>query len=160
MIVSVQAVVAELESLTDESAAYLNRETGELYRVGPEEANAAAEDADPDDIPGWLLEEVPKIRAVLASEEWLPLPSKFDIDEWSIMDHFTHTIDDAQIQKELRNAIRGRGAFRLFKEVLHRRGIQESWYRYREDALAQIASDWLEGHGLAYTRGDAEGEAR
>jgi len=36
--------------------------------------------------------------------------------------------------------------------TVHRRGILESWYGYRDEALARIAIDWLDEQGIAYAR--------
>lgn len=77
--VLLNGVIEELEALTDESVAYLNRETGELYALGEEEAGLVEDDVDPEGLPGWLVDEVPKIREVLESADWLALPTRFDI---------------------------------------------------------------------------------
>lgn len=151
-IVSLRRVVDELDALMDECTAYLNRQTGELYALQDEEAGAIEDDADPEDLPEWLCDEVPKIREVLESGDWLPLPTKFDIHEWAIMDAFARSIDDSELQDELLGAIRGRGAFRYFKDTVHRHGIQDDWYGFRTAALERIAADWLDGHGISYTR--------
>ena len=148
--VSLHEVVEELEALGEESAAYLNRETGELYSIRDEEASVFEDGVDPDDVPEWLDDELPKIREVLESEDWLSLPTRFDIHEWAIMDGFARSIDDTDLRDELLTAIRGRGAFRCFKDAVHRRGIHEDWYRHRTATLGRIAADWLDGHGVAY----------
>ena len=148
--VSLHEVVEELEALGEESAAYLNRETGELYSIRDEEASVFEDGVDPDDVPEWLDDELPKIREVLESEDWLTLPTRFDIHEWAIMDGFARSIDDTDLRDELLTAIRGRGAFRCFKDAVHRRGIHEDWYRHRTATLGRIAADWLDGHGVAY----------
>ena len=148
--VSLHEVVEELEALGEESAAYLNRETGELYSIRDEEASVFEDGVDPDDVPEWLDDELPKIREVLESEDWLSLPTRFDIHEWAIMDGFARSIDDTDLRDELLTAIRGRGAFRCFRDAVHRRGIHEDWYRHRTATLGRIAADWLDGHGVAY----------
>lgn len=148
--VSLHGVVEELEALTDESTAYLNRETGELYSIRDEEASLVEDDVDPDDMPEWLGDELPKIREVLESEDWLSLPTGFDIHEWAIMDAFARSIDDAELRDELLIAIRGRGAFRSFKDAVHRRGIHEDWYCHRTATFGRIAVEWLDEHGVAY----------
>lgn len=148
--VSLKLVVEELDALTDETSAYLNRETGELYALG-EEVAALVEDAvDPAELPGWLVDEAPKIREVLESEDWLPLPTRFDIHEWAIMDGFARSIADADVRDELLTAIRGRGAFRWFKDAVHRHGILQDWHVHRAAALGRIAAAWLEDHGVEY----------
>ena len=150
--VSLRRVVDELEVLMDDCTAYLNRQTGEFYALQDDEAGLVEDGASLEDSPAWRRDEIPRIHEVLESEDWLPLPTTFDIHEWAIMDEFARSIDDSDLQGELLNAIRGAGAFRCFKDAIHRRGIHESWYRYRAAALGQIAIGWLDEHGISYTR--------
>ncbi|MDO9108376.1 MAG: UPF0158 family protein [Coriobacteriia bacterium] len=148
--VSLRRVVEEFDALTDETSAYLNRETGELYALGDEEAGLVEDGIDPVELPEWLIDEVPKIREVLESEDWLALPTRFDIHEWAIMDDFARSIDDADLRNELLTAIRGRGAFRWFKDAVQRHEIHQDWYDHRAAALTQFAIDWLDEHGVDY----------
>jgi hypothetical protein len=150
--VSLREVVDELESLMDESTLYLNRDTGELYPLGDEEARLVEDGAEAEDLPEWLQDELPKIRRVLTAERWLSLPTRFDIHERAIMDEFARASDDPGVRDELFTAIHGRGAFRAFKDAVHRRELQESWYRYRASAVARIAMAWLDEHDIAYIR--------
>ena len=148
--VSLKLVVEELDALTDETSAYLNRVTGELYALGDVEAGLIEDGVDVSELPEWLADEVPKIREVLDSAEWLALPTRFDIHEWAIMDGFAHSLADSDVRDELLTAVRGKGAFRWFKDAVHRHGIQQDWYDHRAAALGRIAADWLEGHGVEY----------
>ncbi|MCX6372158.1 MAG: UPF0158 family protein [Actinobacteria bacterium] len=157
--VSLRRVVEELEAQTDSITAYLNRETGDLYTIQEEEAGLAEDGADLENLPDWQRDEVAEIREVLESEDWLPLPTSFDIHEWAIMDEFSRSIDDPDLRGELQNAIRGAGAFRCFKDSLRRRGIHESWYSYRTAAFGQIAAEWLDGHGISYIRDEGAANA-
>jgi len=150
--VSLRKVVDELEAQTDGCTAYLNRETGDLCTITEEEAGLVEDGADLDELPDWQRDDVAMVREVLESEKWLALPTSFDIHEWAIMDDFSRSIDDPDLRGELLSAIRGAGAFRCFRDAIHRRGIHESWYSYRTAALGQIAADWLDGHGISYTR--------
>jgi hypothetical protein len=59
--------------------------------------------------------------------------------------------DDDQ-RDELLDAIRGRGAFRRFKDAIHRFGIADEWYRFREEAFEEIAADFLEVNGIKFRR--------
>jgi hypothetical protein len=157
--VSLRRVVDELEVLMDGCTAYLNRETGDLYTLQDEEAGLVEDGANLEDLPEWQRDEVPMIREVLESEDWLPLPTRFDIHEWAIMDEFARSIDDSDLRDELLDAIRGAGAFRNFKDAIHRRGIHESWHSYRTTALGQIAVDWLDEHGISYTHDEGAAPA-
>ncbi len=151
VIIALRKVVDEIDALMDESTAYLNRQTGELYTLQHEDAELGEDDVDVEDLPDWQRDQIPVIRDILGSEDWLPLPTKFDIHEWAIMDEFSRSIDDPELRDELQNAIRGAGAFRYFKDTIHRRGIHEHWYRYRTAALDRIVIDWLDEHEIVYT---------
>ncbi|MEN6446654.1 MAG: UPF0158 family protein, partial [Syntrophaceae bacterium] len=48
----------------------------------------------------------------------------------------------------------GRGAFRRFKDSIHRRGIEKDWYQYRDERLEEIIIDWLEAKEIPFIRGD------
>ena len=67
------------------------------------------------------------------------------------MERFCLSVDDEDMRDDLCNAIRGRGAFRSFKDKIHEYGIAEDWYQYRDAALRDIAVTWCEAHGIAYT---------
>jgi hypothetical protein len=80
------------------------------------------------------------------------VPTSFDIHEWAIMDELSRAIEDPYLSDEVLDAIRGAGASRCFRDAIHRNGIQESWYGFKTAALAEVAADWLDRHGVAYTR--------
>jgi hypothetical protein len=150
--VSLQAVVDELDALMEGCVAYLNAKTGELISLLEDDRMLAEEEVDPEeDTPKWQQEALPKIREVLEAEDYIELPSKFDIHEYAIMANFCCSIDDPRLRGELLNAIRGRGAFSQFKSVIHSRKIQNAWYALKQAALERIAIDWLEDHSIAYT---------
>ena len=151
MIVSLRQVVEELTALPDEATLYLDRETGELYALGDEEAGLV-EDGRTDELPDWLAGELPRIREVLAAERWLTLPTRFEVHEWAIMDGFARSYADTALGEELAAAIHGRGAFRAFKDTVHRHRVEREWYRFRDTAVADIAAAWLDEHGIAYAR--------
>lgn len=150
--VSLQAVVDEMDLLGDEMVAYINKQSGELYTVSDEEAGYIEEgEEDSEFIPDWQKEMLPKAKEVLESDDFVPLPDKFEIHEYKIMERFCLSRESDNLREELLSAIRGRGAFRYFKDQIHRRGIQDDWYGYRNDALKSVAADFLEMEGIPYT---------
>ncbi|MGD9163869.1 MAG: UPF0158 family protein [Chromatiales bacterium] len=149
--VSLKAVVEEMDVFGDEMTAYINRKTGELFTLDDEVARYVEEGEEESDfIPDWQQEILPKVKEVMESDDFVPLPDKFEIHEYSIMERFCHAAEDDDLRDTLLNAIRGRGAFRHFKDAIQRQGIQDSWYSYRNDALKRIAADFLEGEGIAF----------
>jgi hypothetical protein len=152
VIVSLSDVIEQMDLMTDEATAYINRKTGELIALTDEELALAEDPDETADAPQWQKDLLPKAREVLASEDFIPLPSKFEIHEWSIMERFARSLTDAAVSDELGAALHGRGAFRRFKDTMQRLGIVDAWYRFRDAALEEIAVEFLETHGIAYNR--------
>jgi hypothetical protein len=152
VIVSIQDVVDEMDVPSDEHSAFLNRHTGELATLSREELSAAEEDDDIDDYPEWQREMIIKAKEVIDSDDYLPLPSKFDIHEYHIMEEFCCSMVDDEIREGLLGKIRGQGAFRRFKDAIHMNGIEEDWYSFRQEALEKIAIDWLEANKIPYAK--------
>ena len=150
--VSLSAVAAEMDLPNDDWTAYINRRTGELVTVTDEEARAVEDAAGDDDLPDWQAEHLPKVREVLASDDFLPLPSRFDINEYRIMERFCHQVTDARVRDDLVRAIQGSGAFGRFKTLAQHCGVIDEWHSFRDRALEEIAAEWLEANGIGYTR--------
>jgi len=149
-VISLSEIISALEAASDECSSYLDPETGEIILV-TEEERALAEDQCWDEAPAWQLEMMPKIRAALEGDRWLELPDRFDIHEWSIMERFSRAQNIERIRSELLSAIHGAGAFRIFRSAIRRLGLEQSWYQFRDEALAEIARNWLEEHKLQYS---------
>jgi len=151
LVVKLQDVVDEMDTLSDELHAYLNKQTGELVTVSSEELQAAEEEDTIESYSGWQRAAIQKAQEILDSDDYLPLPNKFDTHEYSIMERFCIEIEDAELSYELLFQIRGSGAFKRFKYAIQRYNVTEDWYRYRQKALEKIAIDWLETNSISYT---------
>ena len=55
------------------------------------------------------------------------------------MERFCYAVDDEEMRDDLFNAIQGSGAFRRFKDSIHKHGVADDWYKHRDDALKEIA---------------------
>jgi hypothetical protein len=150
--VSLRAVAAEMDLPNDAWTAYINRRTGELITVTDEESRAVENGDDADDLPDWQAEHLPKVREALASDDFLPLPSKFDIHEYSIMRRFCEQVADTKARDDLLRAIKGSGAFGRFKVLAGHCGMIDEWYAFRDRKVEDIAAEWLEANGIAYAR--------
>jgi hypothetical protein len=156
--VKLQDVVEHLDMLNDESAAYLNKRTGELYWLTEDEllgSEEVDEDEDEDelvDLPDWQREARLKAKEVTESDDWLELPGKFEIHEYNLMEEFCRSIEDEEHSKRMLQQIRGSGAFRRFRGAIAGIGLEQAWYQFRASALERIAVDWLDEHQIAYSR--------
>lgn len=157
--VSVREVASEMDLQNDEARAYLNRSTGELITIIDEHVRLVERGYDPDAVPEWMQETLPKVQEVLESEEFLALPSPWDIHEWKIMERFCYTVGDEDHREQLLHAIRGRGAFRHFRNTSTRLGLRQDWYAFRDAALEEIAVEWLEAHEIPYVTEEGEATA-
>lgn len=144
--VSLDSIVDNLEMMGDGVIGYISTKTGHTVIVTDEMEMML----DSDDPPEWFKEVIPEIRLALDSEEYIPLPDSFEIHEYAIMERFCLGVQDEKLRSKLLAAIRGRGAFRRFKGVIYHGDIEQNWYDYRDNALAQIAKDFLDAHKIPY----------
>lgn len=145
--VSLDEVVGQLEILGDETAIYVNRRTGDIEMVFLPDLNIVEEGREEEDELEWGEESIPVLRSIAKTEDWFCLPDKFDIHEWEVMKRFAES-RPPDLATELRHAIHGSGAFRMFKDLIHRRGVTDAWYEFKRKALEQIAAEALESEGI------------
>ena len=159
VMVQIQAVMDAID-LPEEWEALLDPETGEILVVTEEEREVledeGVEDEEALEMPDWEKESIGKLRELLNSGRALALPDKFDFHEWDVMKRFATSVEDPDESIELLDAIHGTGAFRMFRETTTRLGLRERWFEYRDQALREMAREWLEEHGIEYTE---EGQA-
>ena len=149
VVLALRDIVDAIESQSNEGEAYLDPETGEIVQVSEDERALVEQGCSHDDLPAWQRELIPKVREALESDRFLALPDRFEVHEWAIMERFSQEQNERAC-KVLLGAIHGSGAFRHFRGAVERLGLLDAWYRYREEAIVQIARDWLEEHKLAY----------
>jgi len=145
-----QDIVDALEIQFDESPSFLDRETGQVETVSSELLSAAEEGEDDEDADE-ADEEWELAKLIVSSRDrFLRLPTKFDVHEWAIMEEFSQSVKSAGIREDLLHAIHGAGAFRNFKYLVRRHGIDKSWFAFRTEALRQIGLDWCEENKIAW----------
>ena len=149
--VKLSAIIEGMDFQSDEGRSYLNTATGEVVSNTDEELRAAEHDAPLEDFPEWQHDAMRIARDIVETDHYLPLPNRFEMHEYQIMERFCLSVKDADIRGDLCDIIRGRGAFRRFKDRVQVYGMAEEWYRYRDAALREIAVAWCEAHGIAYT---------
>ena len=145
-------IIMGMESQMDESTWYLDKNAGEVIAFSDQEIQAAEDDEPLEDYPEWEREIIQKARKFVydIDAEFIELPTQFDIHEYRIMENFCYSVEDVDISNSLGRAIRGSGAFRRFKDGIYRFGIQDDWYRYRDEAFKKMAIEWCEDHDVQY----------
>src|SRR5438093_1206865 len=143
--VKLKDLIEGLEFLTEEGSSSLNTTTGEVVYVTTEELQAAEEEQPLEDFPAWQHDAIRIAGEIRETDHYLPLPDRFEINEYRMMERFCLSVDDDDLRDDLCDAIRGRGAFRRFKDRVHAYGMAEEWYRYRDNALRGMA--WCEARG-------------
>ncbi|MDP3047012.1 MAG: UPF0158 family protein [Chloroflexota bacterium] len=151
VVVSLRDFVDEMQMLSDESHAYLNKVTGEIISITNDDFATVESGDDWSEDADLEQEFFQKVEKVLSSDDYLELPSKFDIHEYEIMERFCLSIPNEKVSDVLLDRIRGSGAFRRFKDTIYRYGIEKDWFKFRDEAYKEIAISWLESNGFAYT---------
>ena len=123
----------ELDMMSLEVQSYLSLKTGKIVTI----SNYIGSEEDEADI-----EE--------NSDNFILLPTQYDINEYSIMEDFIDEIDNNEIKGELYDAIRGKGAFRRFKDTVRYLNIESKWYEFKANALKKLAIKWCVDNNISY----------
>jgi len=84
-------------------------------------------------------------------ERFLRFPTKYEIHQYRIMEDFIDQLASGKAQEELVHTIRGKGAFRRFKQSVRFHGLEQCWYDHLAEAYRELAIRWCEEEGLEYT---------
>jgi Uncharacterised protein family (UPF0158) len=150
--VRLKDIVEALEMQSDEALSFLHLDTGQVQTVSRElmrEAEESPKEEEPD-LPEWQRPEWELVRQIVVSSRFIRLPTKFDVHEWAIMRDFADSMEPARIREDLQFAIHGAGAFRHFKRTLERYHVEPAWYRFRDEALREIAIEWCEENRIPW----------
>ena len=150
--VKLQQVVEHLEIASDEMVAYINRANGELVMIDIENSSLAEDECDdnPAHLPEWQINIVVEAKRVRADKNFTPLPGRYEINEYELMERFCRSLDDERMQNDLLAALEGRGAFARFKAFIHAENIHEDWFAFKRTSLQQIAIEFLESENIPY----------
>ncbi|WP_408008488.1 UPF0158 family protein [Pseudalkalibacillus sp. A8] len=66
------------------------------------------------------------------------------------MEDFCLTISNERQQEVFLSSIRGKGAFRRFKDRIVELDIEEQWYSYRDERFKQIAIGWCRDNNINF----------
>ena len=116
---------------------YVNRISGKILSVMEPEEMGEDDESEFD-------------RSVLDTIEYIPLPSRWELNKYEILKEFVFSLESNKMQKDLTQAIKGKGAFRRFYTAIHAYKIQDQWYEFQKERLREIAVKWCDDNHLAY----------
>ena len=129
-------------------------QTGRVVSVDRDVMNGVEEEDQErlDGLPDWQKDEVEIARAVCDDngERFIDAPDKFDFNEYRHMERFIATVEDADAAEALWRAIKGRGAFRCFKDTADRLGLLDRWFLYRDGAMKDFVIAWAEANNVPF----------
>lgn len=133
MKVKLSEVIDALDFTNDEIEYYYNPDTEEIFmsNIG------YFEDLNEDE-----LDEL--------FENSIMLPTRYDINEYEMMEDFTETISDIRLQNQLYISLNGSGAFRRFKDTCINFDIINNWYKFRDEKYKEIAIDWCKENDIEF----------
>lgn len=134
MKVKLSDIIDALMSTNQESEYFLDKKTGSIEWVSDMAMTEAEQQT---------------VYDRLDAHGFYRLPTQYEIRDYEIMEEFTDTLTGAAREK-LSNALRGRGAFRRFKDTVHHLGIAEQWYAFQDEAYRRKAVEWCEENGIGY----------
>ncbi|MGE7609860.1 UPF0158 family protein [Peribacillus frigoritolerans] len=141
--VKIQSIIEELEIQFDESRTFLNVKTGEIVSVTLDDLRAAEDEDDFGHLPEWEQEVRKVANDVFENfENYKELPKKYEVNEYEIIEDFCFTVSDERMQDILLSSIKGKGAFRRFKDKINEFEMEDLWYSYRDERYKQIAIKW------------------
>ncbi|WP_327722124.1 UPF0158 family protein [Streptomyces sp. NBC_00490] len=127
--VDLEMLAMLLEGDPAESGGRLDLSTGECWPVFTDELETGFEEAE-------------------APDRWLSVPTLGPRYGYRDMELFIEGLDDAVLADRLRTAVRGRGAFRRFKDVLARDELAwRRFHRFSEERQLGRARAWLAEEG-------------
>jgi len=147
--VKISDIVDGMEFQMEEYFTFLHIPTGKVVSIS-EEYLGKAEEGEFDGVENLEEEERLAYDYIENSDVFVELPTRYDINEYRIIQDFCYSIDKRMIQDKLLRAIEGKGAFRRFKDVASHLGVIQDWYSYRDQRYKEIAIRFCEEYDIGY----------
>jgi hypothetical protein len=150
--VKLSQIIEGMEFRSDEKEFYLDTNTGKVILLTPDEMSAGDEDDPVEDYPDWQQESVEAARSLARGKDdhLVELPTKWDVNDYQMMEDFCLALPEEQTRSTLYGAIQGKGAFRRFKDTLQRLDLADKWYSYRTKRFKTVAIEWCDANEIPY----------
>ena len=142
MKIKLEQVIEAIETADDAFTYFYDTQTGETVYLQDEMITGERNEELKE-----LIENAPRGR-------FLRFPTKYDIHEYSIMESFVESLPPGAARHELVHSIRGKGAFRRFKNGIYYHRIEQQWYDYRDQTYREIAIRWCRDEEIEYVEAE------
>jgi hypothetical protein len=145
MKVRLTSIVEGIEFQGPESQSYLDLESGEVVVIADDEISAAEHDDDISNQADWYKEAIAQARGFLENQDrYIALPSKYDLDEYRIVEKFVYSIPIEEQREEMLRLIHGKGAFSRFRRGIDRFLLKDGWHQYRDKEITKFVEEWCQ----------------
>ncbi|MGU7929932.1 UPF0158 family protein [Streptococcus suis] len=137
MAVWFQDVVDALQMLSQGDRYYYNSYLDELVYLSVEETGLESREG--------LEEEIEED----VTGRFVRLPTYYDFNPYAFMERYVYHLPEGDLSDRLSRAIRGRGAFRRFKNELERCDRLEEWYAFETQCYKELVLEWCQENKIA-----------
>ncbi|MGQ7420549.1 UPF0158 family protein [Streptococcus suis] len=137
MAVLFRDIVDALQMLDQDDRYYYDSHLDELVYLSVEETSLKARE----DLEEEIEEDV--------IGRFVRLPTYYDFNPYTFMELYISDLTDGDLSGRLSRAIRGRGAFRRFKNELERCDRLEEWYAFETQCYKELVLDWCQENEIA-----------
>lgn len=142
---SLSDIVNEMVEIGPNHHVFLDKESGELIAMNDAQLTEIDALVEGQPIEDWQQ----RFKSRRQAGEIIELPSRFEYQEYSIVERFCETVRDPGQRERLLKAIHGKRAFRDFLTLVRKLGLEDRWIGFRNRAFEEIAIAWLSKHGIA-----------
>jgi len=139
MPVSLKQLADTLDAIPQEWLVFIHKTTGEIYECPGHDYSGDVEEEDAE-----------KLEELEASEDWTRIDPHEVLEPYRTMERFVLEKTDGKPRDQLLGAIEGKGAFRRFKDNLHRLDLLTTWYDYKQKRNEELVAGYLEGTGIKF----------
>ena len=93
---------------------------------------------------------IAKKMIVLNSPDYIQLPDHYDIHEYHIMEMFANQLKDQHMKRELQKTLKGKGAFRRFKDFIYKNQLNTAWQQFLYETHRELAIQWCHKHNIEF----------
>jgi len=95
--VNLSDIIEGMDAQSDEMSSYLNLKTGKIVMISEHEFSMAQFEEEAEELSEWEQEAVKTARGILESDDYVELPSKWDIHEYRLMERFCQDQSEANL---------------------------------------------------------------